>query len=51
MFQSSLVICRHVSFERPDRPVICRVVLFLVFIDKFFTFLHLYSCIASGGMS
>jgi hypothetical protein len=31
--------------------VFCRVVLFLVFIDKFFTFLDLYSCTACGGMS
>ena len=51
MFESSLVMCRCVSFERPNQPVFCRVVPFWFSLTSFFTFLHLYSCTACGGMS
>lgn len=38
MFESSLVICRHVSFERPKQPVISWVVLFWSLLTSFSTF-------------
>jgi len=46
MFESSLVICRHVSFVRPNWPVTSRVVLFFCLrwqVFQLFAPLFLYS--------
>lgn len=45
IFQSSLVICRHVSFEKPNLPVICRVALFDLCWQVCHLFAPLFLCI------